>query len=244
MVNIKIIIVITIALLINMYLQSKVDKWMVNKHRKNLLARFKKNEEIEATERRIESLKQLMIDLSADNEAAAEVEVALDKLLKTQQQLLEEQSELEKEGIRQKTNETLPEIEELRIRQERIRELEEEVKRLVAVQVSNHPLVTSLRNKPHYLNNNEWQSLFTLTNELYNNFTTRLQARFPHITPTEMRLCVLLKLRFGHTHIADIQAISPASLSQIKSRLKRKLQQTTPNLINQEQTLDTFLIDF
>ena len=125
-----------------------------------------------------------------------------------------------------------------------IRELEEEVKRLVAVQVSNHPLVTLLRENPHYLNDNEWQSLFTLTNELYNNFTTRLQARFPQITPTEMRLCVLLKLRFGHTQIADMQAISPASLSQIKSRLKRKLQQTSPNLFGQEHTLDTFLIDF
>mgnify|MGYP003294870265 CR=1 FL=1 len=245
MVNFKIIIVITIALLINMYLQSKVDKWMVNKHRKNLLARFKKNEEIEAIERRIESLKQLMINLSsADAEAAAEVEQALEKLLQTQQQLHEEQSKLEKEGIRQKTNETLPEIEELRIRQERIHELEEEVKRLVAVQVSSHPLVTSLRNKPHYMNNDEWQSLFTLTNELYNNFPPRLQARFPQITPTEMRLCVLLKLRFGHTQIADMQAISPASLSQIKSRLKRKLQQTSPDLFGQEQTLDTFLIDF
>lgn len=244
MVNIKIIIVITIALLINMYLQSKVDKWMVNKHRKNLLARFKKNEEIEATERRIESLKQLMIDLSADEEAATEVETALEKLLQTQRQLLEEQSLLEKEGLRQKTKEALPEIEELHIRQERIRELEEEVKRLVAVQVSNHPLVTLLRENPHYLNDNEWQSLFTLTNELYNNFTTRLQARFPQITPTEMHLCVLLKLRFGHTQIADMQAISPASLSQIKSRLKRKLQQTSPNFFSQEHTLDTFLIDF
>ena len=90
-----------------MYLQSKVDKWMVNKHRKNLLARFKKNEEIEATERRIESLKQLMIDLSADEEAATEVETALEKLLQTQRQLLEEQSLLEKEGLRQKLMDNL-----------------------------------------------------------------------------------------------------------------------------------------
>ena len=63
MVNIKIIIVITIALLINMYLQSKVDKWMVNKHRKNLLARFKKNEEIEAVKKNTEKVREVDADL-------------------------------------------------------------------------------------------------------------------------------------------------------------------------------------
>lgn len=110
--------------------------------------------------------------------------------------------------------------------------------------VDNDRLVKELREKCRVLENKEWEALEDVCESVYGNFITRLQSFCPTLTKQELHLCVLIRLRFGNAQLATIFAVSPASISQKKFRLKKHISESLKNGLPEEMTLDRWITGF
>ena len=68
--------------------------------------------------------------------------------------------------------------------------------------------------------------------------STRLVLRFPQLTPADSQLCMLIRLHFSNAQIATLIAVSPASVSQQKFRLKKRMMQADGRLFADGETLE------
>ena len=139
---------------------------------------------------------------------------------------------------------TRKDMEQLRNLSEEALKLKEREHRLTDRLVDSHPLVAELQRKCRTLSEAEWQKLVQLCNDTWDGFTTRLQARYPQLTEQELRLCLLIRLRFSNVQLATIFAVSPASISQKKFRLKKHLSEWGESNFPEEMTLDRWLTEF
>ena len=135
-------------------------------------------------------------------------------------------------------------MEQLRNLSEEALKLKERERRLTDRLVDSHPLMAELQRKCRTLSEAEWQKLVQLCNDTWDGFTTRLQARYPQLTEQELRLCLLIRLRFSNVQLAAIFAVSPASISQKKFRLKKHLSEWGEDSFPEEMTLDRWLTEF
>lgn len=110
--------------------------------------------------------------------------------------------------------------------------------------ISEHQLVSDLKKNPHFLQENDRTSLCSLVDDVFNDFTTRLTDRFPNLTEVDLLYCVLIKLRFSVSQIAILSAISPTSVSQQKSRMKKRMLSIEPSLFDKHKSMDSWIIDF
>lgn len=108
----------------------------------------------------------------------------------------------------------------------------------------NDRLVKELREKCRVLENKEWEALEDVCESVYGNFITRLQSFCPTLTKQELHLCVFIRLRFGNAQLATIFAVSPASISQKKFRLKKHISESLKNGLPEEMTLDRWITEF
>lgn len=139
---------------------------------------------------------------------------------------------------------TRKDMEQLRNLSEEALKLKEREHRLTDRLVDSHPLMAELQKKCRTLSEAEWQELVQLCNDTWDGFTTRLQARYPQLTEQELRLCLLIRLRFSNVQLATIFAVSPASISQKKFRLKKHLSESGESGFPEEMTLDRWLTEF
>ncbi|WP_308773826.1 hypothetical protein [uncultured Bacteroides sp.] len=139
---------------------------------------------------------------------------------------------------------TRKDMEQLRNLSEEALKLKERERRLTDRLVDSHPLVAELQKKCRTLSEAEWQELVQLCNDTWDGFTTRLQARYPQLTEQDLRLCLLIRLRFSNVQLATIFAVSPASISQKKFRLKKHLSESGESSFPEEMTLDRWLTEF
>ena len=139
---------------------------------------------------------------------------------------------------------TRKEMEQLRNLSEEALKLKEREHRLTDRLVDSHPLMAELQKKCRTLSEAEWQKLVQLCNNTWDGFTTRLQTRYPQLTEQELRLCLLIRLRFSNVQLAAIFAVSPASISQKKFRLKKHLSEWGEGGFPEEMVLDRWLTEF
>lgn len=139
---------------------------------------------------------------------------------------------------------TRKDMEQLRNLSEEALKLKEREHRLTDRLVDSHPLMAELQRKCRTLSEAEWQELVQLCNDTWDGFTTRLQTRYPQLTEQELRLCLLIRLRFSNVQLAAIFAVSPASISQKKFRLKKHLSESGESSFPEEMTLDRWLTEF
>ena len=66
-------------------------------------------------------------------------------------------------------------------------------------------------------------------------------GRFPSLTPADLQLCLLMRLRFTNAQVATLTAVSPASVSQQKFRLKKRLAQADGELFKEGETVDAVI---
>ena len=132
----------------------------------------------------------------------------------------------------------------LRQQAERLRQLEAHEQALVEELIRRDSLVQLLRRQPKFLGEGEWKKLALLTDSIYNRFTVRLKERFPQLTDVDLQYCILIKLRFTVSQIAILMAVSPSSVSQQKSRLKKRLQQSEGFGLSPGEMLDSWLWRF
>ena len=132
----------------------------------------------------------------------------------------------------------------LRQQAERLRQLEAHEQALVEELIRRDSLVQLLRRQPKFLGEGEWKKLALLTDSIYNRFTVRLKERFPQLTDVDLQYCILIKLRFTVSQIAILMAVSPSSVSQQKSRLKKRFQQSEGFGLSPGEMLDSWLWKF
>ena len=122
--------------------------------------------------------------------------------------------------------------------------LKEREQKLTGQLIAIHPLMNELRNSPRFMRPEDLAVLRKLTDDIYQDFTSRLNSRFMNLTDVDIQLCILIKLGFSISQIAILTAISPTSVSQQKSRTKKRIQQQEPDCFAEGETLDLWLRKF
>ena len=83
-----------------------------------------------------------------------------------------------------------------------------------------------------------WEQFSIYFNKVHANFLEDLKARYPNLTPNDMKLAAYLKLGLSTKEMAELMKISPRGAEISRYRLRKKLQ------IPQEISLFDFLSDF
>ena len=119
--------------------------------------------------------------------------------------------------------------------------LKEREQKLTGQLISIHPLMNELRNSPRFMRPEDLTVLRQLTDDIYQDFTSRLNSRFTNLTDVDIQLCILIKLRFTVAQIAILSAISPTPVYQQKSRMKKRILRIEPDVFSHGETLDVWL---
>lgn len=115
---------------------------------------------------------------------------------------------------------------------------------LCAELIKHTKILSDLKASPKYLDVVLWNKVCGLVNELYDNFEKRLHQQFSTLTEGDIQLCCLIKLRFSISEIAIMRGVSPTSISQQKTRLKKRLAQELGSNYDDSQPLDLWLWDY
>ncbi|OOQ57723.1 ligand-binding sensor domain-containing protein [Mucilaginibacter pedocola] len=83
----------------------------------------------------------------------------------------------------------------------------------------------------------DWDNFALYFDEVHNNFLSKLKAKFPNLSPTDLKLCAYLRLNLSSKEIAQLLNISLKGVEVSRYRLRKKLQIVT------ETNLYDFLIE-
>lgn len=194
-----------------------------------------------------ESIQELQMQLSTQKSSEQEAQLSLIRQLEEQNrqlnlanQNLQHQIEAHWKQLKSVPLKT-PHLQELTTEMLRLKEREEA---LTGQLISTHPLVAELRTKPRFLQPEDFARIATLVNKIYPHFTQRLTEAFPNLTELDQQLCCLIKLGFSVSQIAVFMAVSPSSVSQQKSRMKKRILQQKTDSFTEGETLDLWLHRF
>lgn len=194
-----------------------------------------------------ESIQELQMQLSTQKASEQEAQLSLIKQLEEQNrqlsianQDLQHQIEAHWKQLKSVPLKT-PHLQELTTEMLRLKEREEA---LTGQLISTHPLVAELRSKPRFLQPEDFVRIATLVNKIYPHFTERLTEAFPNLTELDQQICILIKLGFSVSQIAVFMAVSPTSVSQQKSRMKKRILQQKTDSFTEGETLDLWLHRF
>jgi tetratricopeptide (TPR) repeat protein len=194
-----------------------------------------------------ESIQELQMQLSTQKSSKQEAQLSLIKQLEEQNrqlnlanQNLQHQIKAHWKQLKSVPLKT-PHLQELTTEMLRLKEREEA---LTGQLISTHPLVAELRSKPRFLQPEDFVRIATLVNKIYPHFTERLTEAFPNLTELDQQLCILIKLGFSVSQIAVFMAVSPSSVSQQKSRMKKRILQQKTDSFTEGETLDLWLHRF
>lgn len=208
---------------LNVWLSIKDIKFSTDrKHRRYLIDLSENEQRLHNNELERAELEECLGEMSMTDEEREEVSRSLVNLINHGHSLHSENDSLR---LRLKEYEKHPiprEVERIKEQNDRIHLLDEQVQTLTSTLIDRDDTVESLRHQPKFLTDDTWEHLQQFTDRVYNHFTQRLTTRFPQLTPpADLQLCLLTRLRFTNAQIATLIAVSPASVSQQKFRLKK-----------------------
>ena len=123
----------------------------------------------------------------------------------------------------------------------RLSEMETREQELSHALTNDTELMQRLRKEPKFLSEPDWEKLKAVTDRVYNNFTIRLHEYCPQLTDVYIRYCILIKLGFTVSQIGILMAVAPSSVSQQKSRIKKRLLQSADGAFAEGESLDEWL---
>ena len=142
--------------------------------------------------------------------------------------LQEKELKLDSYGKLQKQNETLARRE-----------------RFLMSQLEKHiEILGKLRHATKVIKPDEWPEIISIINRLNNNFTQRLKQQTPFLSESDIKYCCLIKLRLSTAVIANLTAIPPASVTKRKQRIRNRISQQIPYLLEKTESLDNFIWKF
>lgn len=90
--------------------------------------------------------------------------------------------------------------------------------------IDGNAQLKALRLSPKYLKTQqEREAIVQAVNILYEDFTVRLSKQYPALTEEDLLFCCLVKLHLNNGTIATLFAISPASVTKRKQRIKERM---------------------
>lgn len=210
------------------------------RHHRNYLITLSENEQrLRNNEREREELEECLKEMSLTDEEREEVHSSLTNLMEHGSRLDKENESLRARLKEYEDNPVPRELELLRKEGERVRMLDGQVQALASAVIDADEVVKQLRIQPKFLADSQWNYLQKLTDRVYKGASKRLVMRFPQLTPADSQLCMLIRLHFSNAQIATLIAVSPASVSQQKFRLKKRMMQADGGLFADGETLDT-----
>lgn len=211
------------------------------KHRRYLVNLSENEQRLRNNEQEKNELQECLKEMSLTDEEREEVQRSLMNLMEHGNHLCEENASL-RARLKDYENRPVPrEAELLKERNERISLLDSQVQALTSTLIDRDDVVERLRRQPKFLSDKDWEHLVQLANRVYNDFTNRLATRFPSLTAADLQLCLLIRLHFTNAQVATLIAVSPASVSQQKFRLKKRLMQEEEILFKDGETVDGFV---
>ena len=126
----------------------------------------------------------------------------------------------------------------------RLSEMETREQELSHALTNDTELMQRLRREPKFLGEEDWEKLKAVTDRVYNGFTVRLHEHCPQLSEVYIRYCVLIKLGFTVSQIGILMAVAPSSVSQQKSRIKKRLQQAEGCTLAEGESLDEWLAKY
>ena len=210
------------------------------RHHRNYLITLSENEQrLRNNEREREELEECLKEMSLTDEEREEVHSSLTNLMEHGSRLDKENESLRARLKEYEDNPVPRELELLRKEGERVRMLDGQVQALASAVIDADEVVKQLRIQPKFLADSQWNYLQKLTDRVYKGASKRLVMRFPQLTPADSQLCMLIRLHFSNAQIATLIAVSPASVSQQKFHLKKRMMQADGGLFADGETLDT-----
>jgi DNA-binding CsgD family transcriptional regulator len=86
-------------------------------------------------------------------------------------------------------------------------------------------------------NDNDWKNFAIYFDEVHSNFLSTLKAKFPNLSPTDLKLCAYLRLNLTSKEIAQLLNISLKGVEISRYRVRKKLH------LSKDINLYDFLID-
>lgn len=210
------------------------------RHHRNYLITLSENEQrLRNNELEREELEECLKEMSLTDEEREEVHSSLTNLMEHGSRLDKENESLRARLKEYEDNPVPRELELLRKEGERVRMLDGQVQALASAMIDADEVVKQLRIQSKFLADSQWDYLQKLTDRVYKGASKRLVLRFPQLTPADSQLCMLIRLHFSNAQIATLIAVSPASVSQQKFRLKKRMMQADGGLFADGETLDT-----
>ena len=123
----------------------------------------------------------------------------------------------------------------------RLSEMETREQELSHALTNDTELMQRLRKEPKFLGEEDWEKLKAVTDRVYNGFTLRLHEYCPQLSEVYIRYCILIKLGFTVSQIGILMAVAPSSVSQQKSRIKKRLLQSPGCVFAEGESLDEWL---
>jgi hypothetical protein len=90
------------------------------------------------------------------------------------------------------------------------------------------------------LKEEDWNDFIDLINMIYDGFTSKLLAKYPTLTSSDLQICCLTKQGFGNQVLAVIMNMQAASYARRKSRIK----QEKMNGLNDDRSFEEIINDF
>lgn len=211
------------------------------KHRRYLVSLSENEQRLRNNEQERAGLQECLEEMSLTGEEREEVQQLLVSLMESGNRLYCENDSL-RLRLREYEKQPMPrEVELLELRDERIRLLDGQVDALSAMLVEQDETVRHLQRHPHFLTGDDWFNLSQLADRVYDGFISRLAGRFPRLTSVDRQIALLILLRFTNVQIARLIAVSPASVSQQRFRLKKRMMQTEEELFKEGETVEEIL---
>lgn len=98
------------------------------------------------------------------------------------------------------------------------------------------PLIQHIRE--NISTDDEWQMFQENFDMIHKNFFRNLKMKYPNLTPSDLKLCVLLRLNYASKEIAAMQGVSVRGIETARYRLRKKLN------LSEDDHLNDFLINF
>ena len=238
------------ALLIYIYQRKLIRKErIIQKNEKEMqLSALKRQENERIISRNQSRMKELEEQMEANKGVQEELEdqKAVLAEIKQQNETLQQENALLQQHIDSHTSsqgEKSQEADRLSLLGEENQRLHDRERFLSNQLIKKTELLHQLKTNPQYMEDKQWEQVKETMNQLFDNYLTKLSRLVPALTESDLQICCFIKLGIPNPGIAELLAISPASVSKRKLRLKERIIQQTGSF-DKGQTLDLWLWEF
>lgn len=132
-------------------------------------------------------------------------------------------------------------LETIHVQMEKLLYRERELTDLLA---RNMDVLKRLKGKNRPIKETEWPEIFHSVDLIYDRFTERLRTTIPSFSSNDIQYCCLIKLHLPTPAIANLMAVSPTSVTKKKQRLRERIRHCNPLILDNKQSVETFLWEF